>query len=706
MPGYVIDEERVPEAGRDRIRLIDARDDPGLSLPRDLVSLARWISSYYCCPLGVTLSSILPSPVRKGVGLVTTTLIDIGDGGAEGATPAQRRILEILRELPADERPLEQQALLRRANVKTKGPLRALISAKAVAVRKSRHVQAEWAVTNTCDRRPESLTAEQAGAVELIKGCLMGGFSAHLIHGVTGSGKTEVYLRLIQEVVSQGRSALVLVPEISLTPQTGGRILGRFPDHRVAILHSGLTAAQRHHQWAMVREGSADVVLGARSALFAPVPDGRLGLIVVDEEHDGSYKQDQAPRYHARDASIRRAQLAGCPVVLCSATPSLESWHNAVQRNAYRLHKLTHRAPGLRVPRVEIVDFVEERRARTDRRVHLIGPRLEGAIQRTLAAGGQVILLLNRRGFGNYVACPDHMCGWLMTCDDCDAAMVCHKEGDDLRGYVRCHHCLAEQRIPELCPRCGNRITVFGFGTQRVEEELKRKFAGLATEGAMLRVDADTMPHVSAWHDALGRFGRGEIRLLVGTQMIAKGLDFPGVRLVGVVNADTAINLPDFRAAERTFQLVAQVVGRCGRGEDGGLAMIQTFQPGIPAIRLASTQDFDAFATGEMADRARAQLPPHTRMVRCVVRDLELSACVAKARALADAIRPLLGDGMRMRGPAPCPISRIAKRHRQQIEVTAPTAAALQQVLASARSMGLFHLGEELAVDVDPIAIL
>ncbi|MFM9145836.1 MAG: primosomal protein N', partial [Phycisphaerales bacterium] len=278
---------------------------------------------------------------------------------------------------------------------------------------------------------------------------------------MTGSGKTEVYMRLIERALAAGRTALVLVPEIALTPQTGGRLLARFPQERVAILHSGLTAAQRNQQWNLVARGEVRLVMGARSAVCAPIPDGALGLVVVDEEHDQSYKQDQMPRYHGRDVAIRRAQLAGCPVVLGSATPSLESWFNATERKSSALHVLRSRAPGLRLPSVQVVDFAEERRRFPDRRVHLLGPTLAGAVQETLDGGGQVLILLNRRGYANYIACADPRCGWMMRCDHCDAGMICHALPDAAGGaagrFVRCHHCQGEQRLPRTCPTCGSR---------------------------------------------------------------------------------------------------------------------------------------------------------------------------------------------------------------------------------------------------------
>jgi len=410
-------------------------------------------------------------------------------------------------------------------------------------------------------------------------------------------------------------TAIMLVPEIALTPQTAGRVQSRLGAQNVAVLHSGLTASARHKQWASVASGEARVVVGARSAIFAPMAD--LGLIVVDEEHDSSYKQDQLPRYHARDAAIKRAQIEDIPVILGSATPSLESWHNA-QGGRFSLWEMPERVGGGRLPSVEIVDLGRERRARQQlegRRPHVlesIGPTLEEAIGETIRDDGQVILLLNRRGYAGYIACPDAGCGYRLECDQCDATMVVHRSGSR-RGYVRCHHCLCEQLRPETCPVCSKRLIDLSVGTQRVEEELESRFGatlGLRLGETMLRVDSDSMRSAKDYFDTLERFSTGQVRLLLGTQMIAKGLDYPNVRLVGVINADTGLHMPDFRAAERTFQLVSQVSGRAGRGSEPGRVVVQTFAPDEPALTLAARHDFPGFAGSELRQRASANLPP------------------------------------------------------------------------------------------------
>jgi primosomal protein N' (replication factor Y) len=739
----------IPDARLKCVRSVD----PTTTLPSQVMELARWMSAYYACPLGVALAGVLPAAVKKGVGRVDRVFVsllppgrdvvralqsrarakDARKGGSRGAksevtgppaegvpssapdralaapprlSPSQKRILETLTDRADTE--IESSELLAAASVATRAPLKALISLGLVATTTRTHVEADWLeqaarIGASAAHLPE-LTPDQARVVGEIGATLARGFSQHLLFGVTGSGKTEVYLRLIRQCLDADRTALLLVPEISLTPQTAGRVLDRFPGERVAILHSALTAAQRNQQWTLVAEGKARVVVGARSAVFAPIPDDALGLVLVDEEHDHSYKQDQAPRYHGRDLAIRRAQMAGCPIMLGSATPSLESWFNAVERRASTLHRLPTRAPGLITPKVEIIDFSQDVRRFRDRRVHLLGERLAESLARVVSEDGQAILLLNRRGYANWISCSAR-CGWLMRCEHCDAGMVCH-EGPRAR-FVRCHHCLTEQRLPEKCPDCSARVTVFGLGTQKVEEELSRVHPALAVPGAVLRVDGDTMRSSRDLHEALGRFAIGEVRVLVGTQMIAKGLDFPNVRLVGVVNADTALNLPDFRASERTFQLVSQVAGRCGRGSSGGRAIVQTFQPDAAAIRLAAAHDFEGFAAQELIARRRFGLPPFKRMARVVVRHESETHARAIAQRIRDSIERLPESAeCAIRGPHPCPVARVADRFRMQVEVLAADAAALQRLITAARNAGAFPGGEVAAIDVDPTALL
>ncbi len=705
--------------------------DGGGGLPESMVELARWLSAYYVCPLGMVLSSMVPAAVKRATGRrseVVVQRVTLEETARAGLPKNARAMAEQIAAFSGERFPFTPKALAVELGLKTTAAISRLVKL-GVLTAGTREVIRDLGWTDPGeDLEHESgsvqaarfLTDEQARAVDGIARTL-GSFAPHLLRGVTGSGKTEVYLRLIERALGEGKSAIVLVPEIALTPQTSKRFRERFAGMGVSVLHSGLSSSQRHGEWDRVRRGASRVVVGARSAVFAPLES--LGLIVVDEEHDPSYKQDQLPRYNARDVAIKRAQMSGCPVVLGSATPSLESWAN-VKAGAgsaaakFALWELTRRVGGGEMPRVEVVDLAAERRTRaqTDpgsvRRQHALGPTLEGAIGRTLDTGGQVILLLNRRGFVHYIACPDPRCGWVLTCDDCDATLVLHKDRDLPRGGdVACHHCLARRIMPRVCPTCGKPVVVFGIGTQRLEEELYRSLGeshGL-DESSMLRVDSDTMESARDYFDALGRFARGEVRLLLGTQMIAKGLDFPNVRLVGVVNADTSLNLPDFRAAERTFQLVSQVAGRAGRSAGGGKVIVQTMEPRSPSIVLAAKHDYVTFADHELAIRHRSGLPPTTRMARIVCRDKDAAKASESAGRAAGFLRESLGSlgiSGHVDGPAACAIDRTHGHYRFEVTVTAGKAGEIQRVLAACRSAGVLTSDAHTAVDVDPVSLM
>ncbi len=732
------------------------------ALPAGLLDLAKWIAQYYVCPLGMVMLALMPAAVKKQTGRKGVMVLRLSEeagkyaedaAGAEKksktgqrrdgddrvqSAPLGKRLLEKLAEVRAIEAsawPLTVRALCAAVPGLTTGAVRKLLDAGVLTSQTQSVVSAhadpllEEAMAERADRpSAPTLTPEQARVVGAIEPTL-GRFGVHLIRGITGSGKTEVYMRLIQRALEAdaGAGAIILVPEIALTPQTARRFLDRFGAGAVAVLHSALSESQRHAQWQAAADGRVRVVVGARSAIFAPLP--KVRLIAVDEEHDSSYKQDQLPRYHARDVAVKRAQIEGCPVILGSATPSMESWANtkgsAGSGGKYTLHELTTRATGARLPQVRIVDLMDERRRRAsasaeswrDRQLHLIGPTLEAEIGRALGDGGQVILLLNRRGFANYLCCPDPNCGFVMRCEHCDATVVYHR-GEHFAtggsaGFVRCHHCLAELLLPASCPQCKvKKLNTFGLGTQRVEEELSRKFAsaGLVTGETMLRVDSDTMRSARDYFTALSRFTRGEAKVLLGTQMIAKGLDFPNVQLVGIISADTALNLPDFRAAERTFQLVCQVAGRAGRGERAGLVIVQTAQPGAPPIVLAARHDYVAFADQELAVRKSAGLPPATRMARVVCRDTDpgkaSSAAHEVAAALRQTIASLPAGAVTLQGPMPCAIARIDDHHRLAILLIGRDRGAIQSVLGRVRTLGLLKSDSKTAVDVDPVALL
>ncbi|MAT80940.1 MAG: primosomal protein N' [Phycisphaerae bacterium] len=707
--GYVV--ETFPEVESPaQIKHVLQRDPGAPKLPTDLLKLAEWIANYYLAPLGPTIAGMLPSAVRRGTGSVTLRLIDLPElPGTEPPrlTPKQQGVIDALQSLSSEQRPVERRKLATMSNLKTCGPIDRLVASGCLVETKRTAIDAAWRQATPSQVAPPQPTDAQQSIIDGITQELEAGFSAHLLRGVTGSGKTEVYLRLIDQVIRRQRIALLLVPEISLTPQTGGRLMSRFPERRIAVLHSGLTDAQRNQQWAKVASDDVDIVIGARSAVLAPLSHERLGIVIVDEEHDQSYKQDATPRYHGRDVAVRLAHMAECPVLLGSATPSIESWANATRRGTYHLHELDERAPGLTVPRIQLVDMTAERRRQQTNQGSPIGPTLEQALEDTLQSGGQALLLLNRRGFASYLACRNRSCGWVLTCDQCDVTMVMHRHRDLPRGgFVRCHHCLSEQRVPKSCAACGGAMGALGLGTQRIEESLASRFEGLESGSTLRRIDSDTMRTAEDLHSVLEAFGKGTVRVLLGTQMIAKGLDYPGVRLVGVIDADTAINLPDFRASERTFQLVAQVCGRCGRSNQPGRAIIQTFNPEAPAIRLAADNRYRPFADSELEDRLACGLPPGRRMARLVIQDRDEKRCQSLSEDLRHALQSIGEDQVEIRGPVDCVISRLSGRFRRQIELYSESAPALHRTLATTRARGFLEAADRVTIDIDPISLM
>ncbi|MGH7464116.1 MAG: replication restart helicase PriA, partial [Longimicrobiales bacterium] len=528
-----------------------------------------------------------------------------------------------------------------------------------------------------------------------------------LLYGVTGSGKTLVYIELLREVVQrQSRGAIVLVPEIALTPQTVARFRAEFGDV-VAVLHSALSDGERYDAWLALREGRRRIAIGARSAIFAPVRD--LGAIIVDEEHEASYKQSEAPRYHAREVAVVRAAATGAVCVLGSATPALESWHNA-QRGKFELLRLPERVEGRPLPPVQLVDLRVERKAEAAAPVKrgrplVIANALTDALNDRLLKGEQSILLLNRRGYATFVQCL--ACGHVWHCEQCNVSLTYHRG----RRRLVCHYCLHEEAPPTLCSECRSEDLAFrGIGTEQVEREV----AELFPHARIARMDVDTTSAKWSHHEILGRVGRGEIDILLGTQMIAKGLDFANVTLVGVVNADVAMNLPDFRASERTFQLLTQVAGRAGRGPRGGLVLIQTALPQHYAIQSALAHDFDTFATRELEERAQPEYPPHTRLVNIVVSGTDERAVQDAVDEVASQVLELLrrhnAQGLVvLTGPAPCPIDRIRGRWRWHFLLRGRSASVLGE---ACRQLQLRHelkpgrTALRMIIDRDPVSLL
>ncbi|GAX61124.1 primosomal protein N [Candidatus Scalindua japonica] len=548
-----------------------------------------------------------------------------------------------------------------------------------------------------------SSTEEQEVAIRLIKRKLRERkHSVVLLKGVTGSGKTEVYLQAISEVITLGMRAIVLVPEISLTPQTIERFKSRFD--RVSVLHSSLTERQRSDQWWEIKNGNADVVVGARSAVFAPLED--VGLIVIDEEHENTFKQDTSPRYNARDVSVVRAAYENAVVVLGSATPSLESFYNT-SNGKYECVNLKNRVGHKPLPRVEIIDM--RREVYRGKGLKQISNYLELSMKQSLSRKEQVLLLLNRRGFSPFISC--RRCGFVLRCKRCDISLTYHKKRD----AVICHYCFSEEPVPGECPDCcSNGIRFQGFGTERMEELIKTRFP----DYNLLRMDSDTMRGKDSHEKALSSFRNGDIDILLGTQMIAKGLDFPNVTLVGVLSADTIINLPDFRAGEKTFQLLCQVAGRTGRGSKGGKVVVQTYNPEHYSITHAASHDYDGFAKKELEYRKQLYYPPYGRLARVVLRgknDQDVKEKISKiAEKLMKAIKlsggPLLSglhkNKIGVLGPAPAPIVKVKDNYRWHLIVKADSFNNLHTILKSIENEKRNSKKVQMMIDVDPYMLI
>lgn len=536
-----------------------------------------------------------------------------------------------------------------------------------------------------------SLNAEQQVAVETILQSVQEQQSqTYLLEGITGSGKTEVYLQVIAEVLNQGKTAIMLVPEISLTPQMVQRFKSRFGEH-VAVMHSGLSQGEKYDEWRKIERGEAEVVVGTRSAIFAPIEN--IGVIIIDEEHEASYKQEETPRYHARDLAIWRSEYHHCPVVLGSATPSLESRARA-QKNVYQRLRLTQRAnQAATLPTIDVVDMRQEVE---NGNVSSFSMSLQEKLQERLEKNEQSVLLLNRRGYSSFVMCRD--CGYVLPCPNCDISLTLHMDSKTMK----CHYCGHEERIPYRCPNCGqDKIRYYGTGTQKVEEELQT----LLPDSRILRMDVDTTRRKGAHEKILRTFGEGQADILLGTQMIAKGLDFPNVTLVGVLNADTALNLPDFRSSERTFQLLTQVSGRAGRAEKPGEVIIQSFNPEHYAIQLAKAQDYEDFYTKEMYIRHRGDYPPYYFTVQITASHPEENEAAKQMFQIARKLKQGLSPQAILLGPTPNAIMRVNNRYFYQVIIKYKQEPMLQPLLKEilTDTQRATARGLKLSIDAEPM---
>lgn len=545
-------------------------------------------------------------------------------------------------------------------------------------------------------RAPHELTQDQKTILEnILSKAEKETHKVFLLHGVTASGKTEIYLQAVEKILAKGRTGIVLVPEIALTPQTVERFLSRF-GRRVAVVHSGLLGSRRYREWKRIKNGEAKIVVGARSAIFSPVKN--LGIVIIDEEHETSYKQEDTPRYHARDTAIMRARLASCPVILGSATPSLESYYLASKKTKSELVKLTKRIDDKDLPKAKVVDMRME--LATRKRMVMFSRVLIDSMENALKKKQQIMIFLNRRGFSTFINCK--RCGLVLKCKRCDAVLVYHYETKSLV----CHYCNSRQSPPDICPKCkSGYMKYFGIGTEKVESEISRLFPG----ARIARMDTDTTSKRGSHGRILDEFKNHNIDILIGTQMIAKGHDFPRVTLVGIVNADVNLNLPDFRASERTFNLITQVAGRAGRGEEGGEVIIQTYAPGHYAILSASKHDYDRFYREEIKTRKDLLFPPFTHIIRLTLRSRNENATIAAANKTKDFLKKALprkgAKAIEIIGPAPSPISRVRGYYRWNILLKAKTRSIMCEVLRKALKGYRKPGGTLLAIDVDPISV-
>jgi primosomal protein N' (replication factor Y) len=678
---------------------------PDCRFDAHLLELTRWMADYYHCGWGEVLEAALPPSVRTPRAAVVVRRVSARRTSAELLAEASRvgrrspSRAAALSFLAKESGPHLRAELLERAGCGAE-VLRRLIAegwAEEELEREERPderaaVEPAPAGPRPADSRPE-LHADQEEALRAIVEAIEArAFRPLLIHGVTGSGKTEIYLRALRRVIDGGQRGLVLVPEISLTPQTVARFRSGLPGEAVAVLHSMLTPAERRGEWREIASGRARLVIGARSAVFAPARD--LGLIVVDEEHDSSYKQESSPRYHARDVAVMRARMLGIPVLLGSATPTLETIWNA-RGGKYARLSLPRRVTSHDLPAIT-TEALGPEFYRNDGS-GLITDALDYRLRKNLRAREQTILFLNRRGFATYLHCL--RCAFVLKCPDCDITLTFHR-GENA---VRCHYCGHLARLPAACPDChmpGLRRS--GAGTEKITNELGRRYP----EARVARLDRDTVGSYESLRSVLARFGAGEYDILVGTQMIAKGHDFPQVTLVGIVNADVGLHFPDFRSAERTFQLITQVAGRAGRGRQAGRVLIQTFFPDHHAVRCAAAGELEEFARRELEARRALGYPPFGRLVKIQFLGPEADKVAADAARAAEILRER-GKECQVLGPAPSPIARIQGKHRFQVLLKSPSSRRLHEALAAlAAAAPRRGKGVERAVDVDPQSML
>ena len=680
-----------------------------------LIRLGEWIAEYYCCPLETALRTILPQVIRKAeVGhkrqLFATAAREVTEEellALAKKAPLQAGVIEHLR---AAAEPVAVAELNSKCDA-SHTVIQALVKKGLIVVESARVERDPFDDEVFLPAEKLEFNEEQIQVFTRVRSAIEAGFVAQergekdveeaaeaqalkplLLHGVTGSGKTEIYLQAIQLVLERGRTAIMLVPEISLTPQTVERFKSRFAamQSEVAVLHSHLSDGERHDEWHKVRDGRARIVIGARSAVFAPLKN--LGLIVVDEEHENTYKQEEAPRYHGRDVAVLRAHLEKCAIVLGSATPSLESYYNT-KLGKYELLRLTKRVDDKKMPFIRVIDMRMDARQKGS----ILSERLITAINERLTRREQSILFLNRRGFSTSLICEK--CGYVCECDNCSVALTFHRGAD----RIVCHICGYHALAPKRCPKCADpSIRYSGTGTERVEDVVTKIFPAAIVR----RMDADVMQRRDAFRETLSAFRVGKIDILVGTQMIAKGLHFPNVTLVGIVNADLSLHLPDFRAGERTFQLLTQVAGRAGRGDVEGEVFVQSFTPFSPSIQFARHHDFEGFWEQEIEFRRQWNYPPFTHLVLLAVRSAHQARAEFSVETLARRMREALPTGTLLSDPAPAPLEKSHGQYRFQIMLRSRAVLKLSRYVSAVLEKLTFPEDVFVTIDVDAYQLL
>ena len=684
------------------IRPIEAIVGDAPILTEQLLELSRWIGTYYCCPIEAVMRSVLPQVIRRAeVGwkkqLFVQPARNIDQAELEKLRRRAPRQAELLEAIVKLEKPIRATELLRQTSLDNQ-TLRALVKRglaelREEAVVRDPHGDEQFIATSNL-----VLNEEQTLALNEVEQAFEAPENARpiLLYGVTGSGKTEIYLQAIRAALDRGRTAIVLVPEISLTPQTVERFKGRFAEAQddVAVLHSHLSEGERHDELHKIHSVRARIVIGARSAVFAPLKN--LGLIVVDEEHETTYKQEEAPRYHARDVAVVRAKIEKCVVVLGSATPSLESYHNATT-GKYRLVTLTQRVDQKQMPLMRVVDL---RRERKEKKAAILSEKLSQAIADRLEKHEQTILFLNRRGFSTSLLCSN--CGEARNCPNCSVALTFHRQ-PAIAGRLSCHLCGHTAAVPKKCPACGQDALIYhGFGTEKVESTVAQIFP----KAVVRRMDADSMTRKEAYRETLRNFRTGKIDILVGTQMIAKGLHFPNVTLVGIINADLSLHLPDFRAGERTFQLLTQVAGRAGRGETAGEVFVQTYTPFSPSIQFARHHDFAGYFQQELEFRERCAFPPFKHAILITVRSAHEGRAKLSAETLKRRLSEALPQEFILGDATPAPLEKLQGQFRFHILIRGEAIMRLSRLVRETLDKLPFPEDVSVAVDVDPYQLL